>query len=206
MNTTAELQRLIAGNTRFASGQLTHPHLEISRRLDTARNGQDPFALVIGCLDSRVPVETIFDQGIGDLVVIRNAGPTVGEAVTGTIEFALFKFNIPLIIVMGHTECGTVRAALLDRHFENTRMESILNRVRPIAQDLRRVHPEMADDKLMLEIAKANASTGAQNLIRNSSDIKERIVAGTLRLETALYHLDSGKVEWLGFQLDKPHR
>jgi len=203
VNSTSELKRLMEGNIRFVSGQLTHPHLEISRRLDTARNGQNPFGLVLSCLDSRVPVETIFDQGIGDLLVIRNAGPTVDSLVIGTIELALYMFNFPLVVIMGHTDCRTVNAAFTDRHFENYRMDAIINPVRNIARGIERSLPDRDAANLCMETSKGNVSMGAQTLVRDSSEVRERVISGALRLETALYHLDSGRIEWLGFQLDK---
>jgi len=202
MSTSVAIKRLIDGNHRFVSGQLTHPHLEISRRIGTARDGQKPFAAVLGCIDSRVPVETLFDQGIGDLVVIRNSGNIVDDTVLSTMELVVEWFDLPLIVVLGHTDCQTVKAAVHDHQYEGRR-NTVIDRVRHFAGVTKQIHPEKPHHDLYTETAKLNLMNSAQVLLRESEFLRDLVQKGNLRIETGLYHLDSGKVEWMGFQLDK---
>lgn len=104
-------QSLVEGNRRFVEGSLEHPHQDLSRREETAAR-QDPFAVVFGCMDSRVAAEIVFDRGIGDLAVVRTAGHVVDTAVLGSLEFGVTVLGIPLVVVLGHDSCGAVSAAL----------------------------------------------------------------------------------------------
>lgn len=104
-------ERLQQGNRRFVDGTLDHPHQDLSRRAETARS-QEPFAVVFGCMDSRVAAEIIFDRGIGDLAVVRTAGHVMDSAVLGSLEFGVTVLGIPLVVVLGHDSCGAVTAAL----------------------------------------------------------------------------------------------
>src|SRR4051812_12455214 len=112
MMTAADaLARLREGNRRFANDQTTSPPLSSARRLALVA-GQEPFAIILGCSDSRVPAELVFDQGFGDLFVIRVAGNVVAPSQVGSVEFAVSRFGTPLVIVMGHSQCGAVTATL----------------------------------------------------------------------------------------------
>src|SRR5690606_37181977 len=105
------LRRLLAGNRRFVTGRLDHPHQDAARRAAVAPV-QRPFAALFGCSDSRLAAEIIFDQGLGDLFVVRTAGQVVGSEVLGSIEFAVAELDVPLVAVLGHDSCGAVGAAL----------------------------------------------------------------------------------------------
>jgi carbonic anhydrase len=105
-------KRLEDGNVRFAAGKPAHPDLTVARRKKTSINGQKPFAAVLACADSRVPPEIVFDQGLGDLFVVRSAGEVIDDAILGTLQFGVSEFAIPLIVVLGHTKCGAVQATI----------------------------------------------------------------------------------------------
>ena len=112
MTADEALERLLEGNKRFVSGDLEHPRRDDERRAEQAE-GQTPFAVILGCADSRVPPEIVFDQGIGDLFIVRVAGNTAADDVTlGSIEFAVSVLQCPLLFVLGHAQCGAVAAAL----------------------------------------------------------------------------------------------
>ncbi len=110
-NPKAALMALIEGNERFVSGQLRHPHQD-RRRIHETEGGQHPFAAIVTCSDSRVPPEIIFDEGLGDLFVIRTAGNLVGDLELGSVEYAVEHLHVPLVVVLGHTECGAIKAFL----------------------------------------------------------------------------------------------
>src|SRR6476660_4146259 len=140
------LERLRTGNRRFASDARSSDTLTNQRRRDEVAAGQEPFAIVLGCSDSRVPAEIVFDQGLGDLFVIRVAGNVVASSQVGSIEFAAERFSTRLVVVLGHSQCGVIQAALeqLQQPTENQSrsLRSIVDRVRPsvaalLATDLR---------------------------------------------------------------------
>jgi len=110
MTPEGALARLLAGNQRFVAGAPAHPHQDAARRAAVA-GGQSPFAAVLGCADSRLPAEIVFDRGLGDLFVVRTAGHTVGREVLASIEYAVSVLHVPLVVVLGHHACGAVQAA-----------------------------------------------------------------------------------------------
>ncbi|HEY0448263.1 carbonic anhydrase [Actinophytocola sp.] len=109
--TTDPWARLVAGNARFAAGRQTHPRQDPAYRQSLV-DGQEPFACVLGCADSRVPAELLFDQGLGDLFSVRAVGEVLDDAVVGSIEYAVEHLHVPLVVVLGHAECGAVKAAI----------------------------------------------------------------------------------------------
>src|SRR5690348_12015847 len=136
MMTAAEaLSRLRDGNRRFAAGQINLETLASRARRDALVDGQSPFATILGCSDSRVPAEIVFDQGLGDLFVIRVGGNVVAPSQVGSVEFAAERFGTPLVVVMGHTQCGVVTAAfesIVDGAGDASRsLRSLADRVRP---------------------------------------------------------------------------
>src|SRR5216117_2966425 len=128
------LERLRTGNRRFASDTRSGDTLTNQRRRDEVVAGQEPFAIILGCSDSRVPAEIIFDQGLGDLFVIRVAGNIVAPSQVGSVEFAAARFGTPLVVVLGHTQCGAVMATLEEvssRGHHSPNIRSIVDRIRP---------------------------------------------------------------------------
>ena len=183
------MARLVAGNGRFADGRLKHPNQTPKWREHVAPH-QCPFATVIDCADSRVPPEILFDQGLGDLFVCRVAGNIAGTAVTGSAEYAAAHFHPALIVVLGHERCGAVGAALDALRVGVLPPASIGGLVRQIVPNVRGV--AAGPDQWGQAVA-ANAEAVAAEL-RLSPVLQPRIKAGRLRVVSATYGLESGRV------------
>ena len=194
------LDRLRDGNRRFASDDMAPSMLTSQAKRRELTSGQRPFAIVLGCSDSRVPVEIVFDQGLGDLFVIRVAGNVVAPSVVGSIEFAADAFATRLVVVLGHSGCGAVKATLaeLDRAEQDRspNLSSIVDRIRPAIEGLR--HTELADDpeELVAHAVRANVRASANHL-RHGSQILEKLVeTGELQVVGAEYSLETGVVDF----------
>lgn len=195
------LQALREGNQRFVEGaSCLANHVSGARRTRVA-SGQEPFAIILGCSDSRVPAEIIFDQGLGDLFVIRIAGNIVAPSQIGSIEFAATSFGTRLVVVLGHSGCGAVAAtldALRNPHERRSPgLRSIVERITPAVTNLVEDHSTVCTDSLMGEAVRANVRRSVQQL-RSGSAILERLLREDgLRVVGAEYALDSGVVEFL---------
>ena len=194
------LARLRDGNRRFVANEsTTSPLLTPAQRLALA-NGQEPFAIVLGCSDSRVPAELVFDQGFGDLFVIRVAGNIVAPSQVGSVEFAAARFGTRLVVVMGHSQCGAVTAAVeeaLGRATNDSRnLRSIVDRVRPSVEALLGTDLAEHPEALLDEAVRANIRVSANHL-RHGSEILERLIQNDgLLVVGAEYCLDSGLVDF----------
>ena len=193
------LQRLVEGNRRFVSEARDPAHRGMhGRRLELV-DGQAPFAIVLGCSDSRVPAEIVFDQGLGDLFVIRVAGNIVAPSQIGSVEFAAAQFGTRLVVVMGHTLCGAVEATLgeLERPAatQSPHLRSIVDRIRPAVAGL--VESGAHDRETLLRLAtRANVRMSVHQLV-NGSAILERMVRDEgLLVVGAEYALGSGEVDF----------
>lgn len=193
----AVLAELAAGNKRFATGQARHPHADPARRADVAAHGQHPIAAVVACSDSRVPVELVLDQGIGDLFVIRVAGNVCATDETGSIEYAVEHLQTPLVVVMGHSQCGAVTAVVQHAH-EHGNIARLVARIEPAVEQVCNDHPELKEAALLDECIRANVWHGIEDLFMHSPDVAERVEGGTLQIVGAVYDLASGRVTWLG--------
>jgi carbonic anhydrase len=197
------LERLREGNRRFASNTLNRQILSWEARRAELVDGQAPFAIVLGCSDSRAPAELIFDQGLGDLFVIRVAGNIVAPSLVGSVEFAATKFGTRLVVVLGHTQCGAIFATLdeLRRPVENQspNLRSIVNRVRPSIETLvaASTEEELRDTgKLVQKAVRLNVLASVQQL-RHGSEILEQLISrGTLCVVGAEYSLETGEVDF----------
>lgn len=191
------LDRLKAGNTSFVAERRSVGKASIERRLELIA-GQFPFAIILGCSDSRVPAEIIFNQGLGDLFVIRVAGNIVAPSQIGSIEYAAEMFGTPLVVVMGHSNCGAVEAtlqALDDPSSERSdNLKSIVERIRPavIGCD----HSLAPEDRLD-EAVRANILASVQNLKNGSDIIKQLLADGRLTIVGAEYSLETGCVSFI---------
>lgn len=194
------LQRLRDGNRRFAknlggSGALISP----ARRADLLR-GQEPFATILGCSDSRVPAEIVFDQGLGDLFVIRVAGNIIAPSLVGSVEFAAEAFGTPLVVVLGHSQCGAILATLDalqhpgTKHSENLR--AIVDRVRPSVETLLTTDLKSDRDALVHEAVRANVRASADHLRHGSAVLERFIEEDRLAVVGAEYSLESGIVDF----------
>ena len=194
------LARLSEGNRSFASESLRSGQAPVG---ETRRNqlvsGQEPFAIVLGCSDSRVPAELIFDQGLGDLFVIRVAGNIVAPSQIGSVEFAATRFGTRLVVVLGHSQCGAILATLeeLRRPLEtqSRNLRSIVDRVRPAVEPLLATSLRHDTEALVQHAVRANVAQSV-NQLRHGSEILERLILdGDLLVVGAEYSLDSGTVE-----------
>ena len=198
------LERLRSGNARFVTNCPTmHASTGISQR-ETVAMGQEPFAVILGCSDSRVPVEVVFDQGLGDLFVIRVAGNVVGATVIGSIEFATSQLGARLVVVLGHSQCGAIASTLAELQQPSDdlspSLQSIVDRIRPSVDTL----TETADTEALADIAtRANVSQSASRLRSGSEVLKGLIENDGLRIVGANYTLLTGEVDFFdGVPLD----
>jgi carbonic anhydrase len=192
------LQRLRDGNRRFVA-EVRGRAASRERRQELAA-GQEPFAIILGCSDSRVPAEIVFDQGLGDLFVIRVAGNIVAPSQVGSVEFAAARFETRLVVVLGHTSCGAIQATVdeLGRRSEeqSRNLRSIVDRIRPSVEPLLGTSLARDRDALMHEAVRANIRMSA-NQLRHGSEVLEQLIdTGGLRVVGAEYSLDTGVVEF----------
>lgn len=190
------LQRLVEGNRRFREASGKSPARGWSPQL--ADEAQRPFAIILGCSDSRTPVEILFDEGFGDLFVVRIAGNIVAPSVIGSIEFAAAQFGSRLVVVMGHTRCGaiaaTVKAIETGLGPESKNLRSITDRIAPHIEGL--VRPGDPDG-ILREAVRANVRASADHLRHGSRLIEELVVAGRVAVLGAEYELETGAVHFL---------
>lgn len=191
------LRLLKEGNARYIDGKLQHPHQDRERRALTAAQGQHPLAAVLTCSDSRVPPEIIFDQGIGDLFVIRVAGNVAAVDEVGSIEYGVDVRAVPLVVVLGHTQCGAVGAVLDDTKLPPN-IASLLEPIKPAVDKARKANPEAAADVLLNAAIKDNIWQSIEDMLRQSPIIREKLRDGQARVVGALYEIDTGQVQWLG--------
>lgn len=194
------LERLREGNRRFAAGVRSLDTLTSQTRRSEFVAGQKPFAVILGCSDSRVPVELIFDQGLGDLFVIRVAGNIVAASQIGSVEFAAAQFATPLVVVLGHTRCGAVQATLdeLRRPSENQsrNLRSIVDRIRPAVESLLETELHRDHEALARQAVRANVRVSANFLRHGSPILEELIQSDKLLVVGAEYALETGRVEF----------
>ena len=194
------LRRLRDGNNRFVTGQTPAPTLSNNVRRILAGD-QAPFAIVLGCSDSRVPAELVFDQGFGDLFVIRVAGNIVAPSQVGSVEFAASKFGTKLVVVMGHSQCGAITAAveeLLDGATTQSRnLRSIVDRVRPSVEAVIGGRRGVDRKTIVRESVIANVKASVEHL-RHGSELLEKLTQNEgLVIVGAKYSLDTGIVSFL---------
>jgi len=187
MNATHALEKLMAGNYRYVNDQLMHHHQSGSRMRIIAA-GQHPFAIILGCADSRVPPEIIFDQGLGDLFVIRVAGNILDDAILGSIEYAAVELGTSLVLVLGHERCGAVAATIKHAHVPG-HINTLLNAIQPAVE---RVKHEAGD--LLDNAVRANIKLVVEQL-KASMPVAELVRCDRLKVVGAQYNLEHGVVE-----------
>ncbi len=194
------LQRLKEGNLRFASS-VNGPDefLSQSRRAELMQS-QEPFAIVLGCSDSRVPAEIVFDQGLGDLFVIRVAGNIVAPSQVGSVEFAVDRFGTRLVVVLGHSQCGAILATIEElrrpREKQSRNLQAIVDRVRPSVEELLETELEQDHAELVHHAVRANIRASVNHLRHGSELIEELIRRDGLMVVGAEYSLETGGVEF----------
>ena len=203
LSADAALDRLREGNRRFvASARDRDLDWEHARRLDLQRE-QWPFAIVLGCSDSRVPLEMIFDQGLGDLFVIRVAGNIIAPSLIGSIEFAAAKFGTRLVVVLGHSNCGVVLSTIeeigLAPGSQSPNLKAIVDRIRPHVEDVLANAEEASDSPDVVSAAvRANIAASVAELRAGSAILTELMANDGLQILGAEYSLETGVVTFLG--------
>jgi carbonic anhydrase len=190
----AILREMLAGNERFASGKPANPR-RAPEDFRAVAAGQNPSAVVITCADSRVPPELLFDEGVGDLFVIRVAGNVVsgaGPAVKGSVEYAVAELNVPLVIVLGHTGCGAVKSAVKHIDAKDSLPGSINELVELIKPAVLSVQGQPGDQ--VENAIRANVNLGVDKLMKLQPILAPRVKAGRLKVVGAVYDLSTGKV------------
>lgn len=192
--TPAQVWREMArGNERFVAGEPQHPRQDVERRTELA-GAQSPHAALFGCSDSRLAAEIIFDKGLGDLFVVRNAGQVISDSVIGSLEYAVAVLDVPLIVVLGHDECGAVRAAIDAEKPDATPLPPhIAKLIAPIRPAVQRV-PSDDGDPDILEVGREHLRDTVAELLESSELIGAAIAAGTLAVVGANYRLLEGRV------------
>jgi len=192
------IKRLKKGNQRFVSGVRSIDTIVKQIQRADFVEGQEPFAIVLGCSDSRVPAEIIFDQGLGDLFVIRVAGNIVAPSQVGSVEFAADRFGTPLVVVLGHSVCGAVMATIdeLERPSEekSSNVLSIVNRIRPTVEPLFETELRNDPDRLLESAIHANILASTNHLMHGSQMLEHLVQQGNLRIVGAEYSLETGVV------------
>jgi carbonic anhydrase len=194
------LARLREGNLRFVRNQSSASATLSPMRRAALLDGQEPFAIVLGCSDSRVPAELVFDQGLGDLFVIRVAGNIVAPSQIGSVEFAASRFGTRLVVVMGHSQCGAVMATLEEvlgrATTQSKNLRSIVDRVRPSVESIIKDRESVDPEALMHEAVRANVRASTNQLRHGSELLEELIQNESLLIVGAEYSLETGVVNF----------
>ena len=194
------LALLREGNRRFAANQSISGSVSNQARRDALVSGQEPFAIVLGCSDSRVPAELVFDQGFGDLFVIRVAGNIVAPSQVGSVEFAAARFGTRLVVVLGHSQCGAITATLeelLGKSSNSSRnLRSIVDRVRPSVETLLTGRQDLDMNVVVHEAVRANVRASTNHLRHGSALLEQLIREDGLLVVGADYSLESGRVSF----------
>ncbi len=196
------MTQLKAGNDRFATGHAIHPNQDRQRRIFTTSKGQHPFATVIACSDSRVPVEILFDQGVGDLFVIKVAGNVMDVDEVGSAEYGVDHLGTPVMLVLGHTHCGAVTAVVQNEEVHGS-IPRLVDNIIPAVTKTKNDHPKLAGDELVTAAVVNNVWQAISDLLSHSPATRVRVAAGTLKVAGAIYDIDTGKVTWLGTHPDQ---
>ena len=194
------LDRLRQGNARFERGELERLPIVDSQSRDKLIAGQSPFAVVLGCSDSRVPTEVVFDQGLGDLFVIRVAGNVVTPSQIASVEFAVAHFQVPLVVVMGHTRCGAISATIeqlrLPPSERSATMRPIVDRIRPAVEALLDSDLKDKPQELAQSAVTANIRLATDHLRHGSKAIEELVRLDKLMIAGAQYSIETGMVDF----------
>lgn len=192
------LDDLLKGNERFITGTAVHPNSDRERRTETAKNGQKPLAAVLACADSRVPVELVFDAGLGDLFVVRVAGNIAEKSQVGSLEYGAAHLGIPLIVVLGHTKCGAVTAAVEGGPDASAPIKSIINNIEPAVAKAKKGNGEFGEEELVAKSITENVWQAIDDILRSSALLRSLVKTNKLKIVGALYDVETGNVHPLG--------
>lgn len=189
---------LVAGNERFITGNLAHPRQDVDHR-DTLAQGQKPFAALFGCADSRLSAEIIFDLGLGDVFVVRNAGQTISQSVVGSLEYAVAVLGVSVVVVLAHDECGAVRAAIDSRQPDATplpvNIRAITDAIQPAIDRVLLANATQNIDEIHIDdVGEEHLRDTISELLTQSELVGEAIANGTVGIVGATYNLREGRV------------
>jgi len=199
----AIVEMMKAGNARFVSNKSTNPHVDSARLLQAGRENQGDYAYatVLTCSDSRVPVERIFDAGVMDIFVVRVAGNVVDTDEAGSIEYGLSHVNTPVLVVLGHTQCGAVTAVAnaLDGHGHTleANIPPLIDNIEPAVKRAKANNPTIADAEIIPYGIEENVWQGIEDLFLKSPSTRELVTSGKVKVVGAIYDVGSGQVKWL---------
>jgi carbonic anhydrase len=193
----AVIKLLAEGNDRWVSDKTQNPNDEPTRRALLAEQGQKPIATIITCSDSRLPVERIFDRGVGELFVVRVAGNVAGESETGTVEYGVEHLKTPVLIIMGHTKCGAVAAAASDTQLHGA-LGKLVAHVNPAVERARKGNPGIDTKELALVAIRENVWQTIFDLLKESDEVRNAVKSGNLKVVGAVCDISTGKVNWMG--------
>jgi len=191
------LQKLKDGNARFVSGKMQHPNQDAARRDDTAKNGQHPYVSVLSCSDSRVPPELLFDQGVGDVFVIRVAGNVAATDEIGSVEYGAEHLGAQLVVVLGHTKCGAVTAVVKGDKVGGS-IPTLVKPIVPAFKTVTKANPGVQKADLVDKTITQNVWQAIADLYKKSAILRELAHEGKVKIVGGLYHIDSGQVDFLG--------
>ncbi len=184
------------GNARFVEGKSEHPRIDAERLKETGEKGQFPIVTILGCSDSRVPPEVIFDQGVGDIFAVRVAGNVADTDEIGTIEYGVEHLRTPILIVMGHSKCGAVTAVVKGAKTEGS-IPSLVDNIVPPVTATKKLMPNASEAYVIKSSICANVWQSINDIFRRSRIVRELVEEGKLKVYGAVYDIESGKVEWL---------
>lgn len=187
----AALQTLKEGNQRFVAMKPIHPNLSVERRTEVSK-GQNPFAIIFECVDSRVPPELVFDRGLGDLFVIRTAGQALDKAALGSIVFGVEEYNLPLVMVLGHEKCGAVTATIevLEKKAQaHGQIRTLVELIKPAVEKVKNKPGDLLDNAI-----RANIALNVDKL-KTAPILTEHLEKGKIKIVGAYYNLDTGVVD-----------
>ncbi len=194
--TRAALERLKEGHARYLKGRPARLHADAARRAETSTGGQHPFAAVLSCSDSRVPVEILFDVGIGDLFVVRVPGNVCRTDEIGAIEYAVEHLGVPLCVVLGHTQCGAVGSVAQGHHLRGN-LARLVSRIPRVVELTKERHPGIEGQALIDTAARVNVGESILDLVNGSNVVRARLKEHKLDIVGAQYDVSTGAIEWL---------
>lgn len=192
------LERMREGNARFVTNVRSVETITTQQKRYSLVAGQNPFAVILSCSDSRVPSELVFDCGLGDLFVVRVAGNVVAPSIVGSVEFAVESLGTTLVVVMGHTQCGAIKATVdslaAGGHGLSTNLRDLVSRISPAVANL--LNTGLSRDELLISAERANVRASVNQLRHSTRTFEDRIADGTLAIIGAEYALETGQVDF----------
>jgi carbonic anhydrase len=197
INCSKALDMLKAGNLRFSISNPAHPNISKERLKETTEKNQHPFATILSCSDSRVPVEIIFDQGIGDIFTVKVAGNVMDTDEIGSVEYGIDHLKTPVLIVLGHTNCGAVTAVCTNEAVHGS-ITQLVDNIIPTLEKVKSGNPNISGKELIPFAIEANVFQSIEDLLKRSEDARNLVNSGELIIIGAVYDIENGSIKWLG--------